>query len=98
MCSQAFADWATDRGINVRYIQPGKPNQNAFIERFNRTYRTEVLHAYLFSTIEQVRAISDRWLREYNEYRPHESLGDVPPVQYLPRLTTAPNLYQTLST
>ncbi len=98
MCSQAFTNWSRDRGIAIRYIQPGKPNQNAFIERFNRTYRTEVLDAYLFSTLEQVRAITDRWLRDYNEYRPHESLGDVPPVQFLPRLTTAPNLYQRMPT
>ncbi len=98
MCSQAFTDWAHEKGIKVRYIQPGKPNQNAFIERFNRTYRTEVLDAYLFSTLEQVRAITDQWLRDYNEYRPHESLGNIPSVQFLPRLTTAPNLYQAMST
>ena len=98
MCSQAFTDWAGDRGIHVRYIQPGKPDQNAFIERFNRTYRTEVLDAYLFSTLEQVRTITDQWLRDYNEYRPHESLGNIPPVQFLPRLTMAPNLYQAMST
>ncbi|MGB6008409.1 IS3 family transposase [Castellaniella sp.] len=93
ICSQAFTDWARDRGITIRYIQPGKLNQNAFIERFNRTYRTEVLDAYLFSTLELVRAITDRWLRDYNEYRPHESLGELPPVQFLPRLTTAQDLY-----
>lgn len=75
MCSQTFTDWAGDRGIHVRYIQPGKPNQNAFIERFNRTYRTEVLDAYLFSTLEQVRAITDRWLRDYNEYVPTNRWG-----------------------
>ncbi len=98
MCSQAFTDWAADRGIHIRYIQPGKPNQNAFIERFNRTYCTEVLDAYLFSTLEQVRAITDRWLRDDNEYRPHASLGDIPPVQFLPRLTTVQNLYQRVPT
>lgn len=98
LVSQAFTEWAAAKGIAVRYIQPGKPNQNAFIERFNRTYRTEVLDAHLFANLEQVQAITDQWLVEYNEYRPHEALGGVPPAQYMPRLTHAPNLYRPLST
>ena len=75
-----------------------KPNQNAFIERFNRTYRTEVLDAYLFTNLEQVQTITDQWLVDYNEYRPHEALGNIPPVQFMPRLTRVPNLYRTMST
>jgi len=98
LVSQAFTEWATAKGIAVRYIQPGKPNQNAFIERFNRTYRTEVLDAHLFANLEQVQAITERWLLDYNEYRPHEALGGIPPAQFMPRLTHAPNLYRPLST
>jgi putative transposase len=98
MVSEAFTAWAAARGVAVRYIQPGKPNQNAFIERFNRTYRTEVLDAHLFANLEQVQAITERWLADYNEYRPHEALGGVPPVQFMLRLTHAPNLYRLLST
>nr|WP_232468116.1 transposase family protein [Bordetella genomosp. 13] len=86
LVSQAFTEWAAAKGIAVRYIQPGKPNQNAFIERFNRAYRTEVLDAHLFANLEQVQAITDQWLVDYNEYRPHEALGGVPPVLYMPRL------------
>jgi len=98
MVSEAFTEWAAAKGIAVRYIQPGKPNQNAFIERFNRTYRTEVLDAHLFANLEQVQAITEQWLVDYNEYRPHEALGGIPPVQFMPRLTHAPNLYRPLST
>ncbi len=98
MTSQQFMDWAQTRDIYIRYIQPGKPNQNAFIERFNRTYREEVLSAHLFDNIRQVQEITEQWLYEYNENRPHESLGNIPPTQFMPRLTTAPILYNELST
>jgi putative transposase len=59
-----------------------KPNQNAFIERFNRTYRTEVLNAYVFEWSEQVREIIAEWLQSYNEERPHDALEGVPPATY----------------
>ncbi|HNB45695.1 MAG TPA: transposase, partial [Burkholderiaceae bacterium] len=55
---------------------------------FNRTFRTEVLDAYLFNSIEQVQAIADDWLTQYNECRPHDSLGGVPPKQFMHRLIT----------
>ncbi|WP_374428139.1 integrase core domain-containing protein [Ideonella dechloratans] len=76
-----------------------EPNQNAYIERFNRTFRTEVLDAYLFNSIEQVQAIADDWLTQYNEYRPHDALGGVPPKQFMPRLihTTAADSRNQLS-
>ena len=98
LVSRMFTEWAAAKSIAIRYIQPGKPNQNAFIERFNRTYRTEVLDAYLFTNLEQVQAITDQWLIDYNEYRPHEALGNIPPVQFMPRITTVSNLYRTMST
>ena len=58
---------------------------NAYIERFNRTYRDEVLSAYPFESTEQVQQITDDWLIEYNELRPHDSLWRVPPLTYMPR-------------
>jgi len=58
------------------------PTSNAFIERFNRSYREEVLDAYLFDSLEQVRAITETWLETYNTERPHESLGQVPPLSF----------------
>ena len=80
--SHVFADWCKHHGIELRYIQPGKPNQNAFIERFNRTYRHEVLDAYVFESLQQVREITRRWIIEYNEERPHDSLGKIPPTMF----------------
>ena len=85
LTSHAFVDWAKEREIALCFIAPGKPNQNAFIERFNRTYRTEVLNAYVFESVEQVQQITEDWLVEYNEQRPHDSLGRVPPLTYSPR-------------
>ena len=70
-------------------VQPGKPDQNAYIERFNRSYRTEVLNAHLFESIAELRVLTDTWLRVYNGERPHDSLGRVPPHTFLPRPTTA---------
>jgi putative transposase len=69
-------------GMMIQYIEPGQPNQNAYIERFNRTYRDEVQDLHLFETLEQVRGITHRWLIDYNEHRPHGSLGDLLPSEY----------------
>ena len=82
-----FAGWCADHGIALRYIQPGKPNQNAFVERFNRTFRHEVLDAYVFESLDQVREISAEWMREYNEERPHDTLDGMPPTSFRVRMT-----------
>ncbi len=81
----ALAEWCDAHGVELVHIQPGKPNQNAFIERFNRTYRTEVLDAWVFTSLAEVRAVTEQWLEMYNTERPHRSLGGVPPRTYLPR-------------
>lgn len=88
MTARAFAEWCRENQVKTDYIQPGKPNQNAYIERFNRTYRTEVLDPHVFSTLAQVRDISWAWLLSYNEERPHKSLGNIPPAEFKRRLTT----------
>jgi putative transposase len=87
--SQVFVDWCTAHGVAVHYLQPGKPDQNAYIERFNRSYRTEVLNAHLFESIAELRAITEQWLEIYNRERPHDSLGRVPPLTFLPRPSSA---------
>jgi putative transposase len=81
----------------MRDIQPGKPNQNAFIERFNRTYHTDVLHVYLFENLEQVPHITWNWLRKYNEQRPHRSIGRSPPAMFRRQLEDAGNSTLELS-
>lgn len=86
LTADVFVQWAKDQGVELWFIQPGKPNQNAFIERFNRSFREEVLNAYLFNSIREVQQVTEDWLAEYNTYRPHESLGNVPPTAFLPRM------------
>jgi len=81
--SGEFVGWAESAGMLIHYIQPGKPNQNAFIERFNRTYRNEVLDLYLFDNLEEAREATYWWTIEYNEERCHDSLGDLTPVEYM---------------
>lgn len=78
---EAFTAWAKAAGMAIQYIQPGKPNQNAFIERFNRTYREEVLDQHLFTSLDDVREATYWWMIEYNEERPHDSLGDMTPLE-----------------
>ena len=71
--------WFSKHGIELQFIQPGKPMQNGYVEQFNRTYRQDVLDAYLFEDIEQARLLSEEWMRDYNYDRPHESLeGKLP--------------------
>ncbi|XOV87019.1 MAG: IS3 family transposase [Pseudomonadota bacterium] len=89
--SIAVADWAEEHGIDLEFIQPGKPTQNSYIERFNRTYRDEILNMYVFKTLNEVRQITERWITEYNEERPHDSLEDLTPIEYLNKYQSAEN-------
>ncbi|QTD75048.1 Transposase [Yersinia ruckeri] len=82
LISLTLAQWAEEHGVVLEFIKPGKPTQNAFIERFNRTYRTEILDFYLFRTLNEVREITERWLNEYNSERPHKSLNNLTPEEY----------------
>ena len=85
LTAEVFTAWCDAQQIALRYIQPGKPDQNAFIERFNRTYREEVLDAYVFASLSEVQALTDDWLLAYNERRPHDALGRIPPTRFLSR-------------
>ena len=74
--------WSQAEGIEFRYIQPGKPTQNAYVERFNKSFRQGVLNAYQFEDINQIREVAADWINDYNHHRPHDSLGGIPPVKY----------------
>lgn len=81
--SQSLVDWANEHQITLMYIQPGKPTQNAYIERFNRTVRHEWLDMHLFESIEHAQYLATEWLWTYNNERPNSAIGGVPPRQLL---------------
>ena len=75
--------WAPRRGISISYIQPGKSQQNAYIERFNRTVRYEWLSQYYWKDIEEVQQYATQWMWRYNNERPNMALGGITPIQWL---------------
>ena len=79
--SAAFVAWADSAGLVIQYIPKGEPNQNAYIERFNRTYREEVLNLYLFRNLAEVRETTHWWRIDYNEHRPHDALEGRTPAE-----------------
>lgn len=70
------------KGIKLLYIPPGKPNKNGYIERFNRTFREDVLDAYIFESLSQLQLTSEQWRLKYNQNHPHQSLGGMSPVAF----------------
>ena len=83
--SAAFAGFCKDNQIEILYIQPGKPTQNAYIERFNRHFREDVLDAYLFESYEQFNVFVDKHRFDFNHNHPHDANGGLPPVVFAQR-------------
>lgn len=74
--------WCREHKVSLAFIQPGKPMQNGFVERCNGNIRKELLNAYVFSSLKEVREKTEEWRIDYNSSRPHKSLGYVPPAEY----------------
>ena len=81
--SETVKHWAKESGIRFEYIQPGKPQQNAYVERFNRTVRYEWLSQYHWTDLEEVRMYATDWMWMYNNERPNMALGGITPKQRL---------------
>ena len=80
--SHHYAMWCEANDIQPHHIQPGKPNQNGYIERFNRTYREDVLDAYIFESLSQLQVMSNKWQEDYNNGHPHQSLKGMTPIGF----------------
>ena len=81
--SDRLQQWCVENQIRLQFIQPGKPMQNGFVERNNGSLRKELLDAYLFYSLPEVRQMAQEWQQDYNYQRPHESLGNIPPVEFI---------------
>lgn len=89
-CGKAMLSWAHQYGIALRLIEPGKPNQNAYIESFNGRLRDECLNEHCFITLDHAKVLIEAWRREYNEERPKRILGGLTPTAYARQLVQQP--------
>jgi len=85
--SEKLAEWCNSKKITLIFIQPGKPTQNAYVERFNGSMRRELLNAYIFRTLDEVREKAEEWMFDYNNHRPHEALNNKTPADLLMEIT-----------
>jgi putative transposase len=81
--SKTLRNWAAENQIDLNFIQPGKPQQNAYIERFNRTVRYDWLNQYLFYSLSEAQEFATKWQWLYNNERPNMGLGGITPIQRL---------------
>ena len=81
--SRALEDWAYRRGVQLDFIRPGKPVENAFIESFNGRLRDECLNVHQFASLAEAQTIIEAWRMDYNHHRPHSSLGHLTPTEFM---------------
>lgn len=93
LISVNLLNYCEDNQILLYHIQPGKPQQNGFIERFNGSFRREFLNAYLFESLSQVRELAWYWQQDYNQSRTHESLNHLPPEAYRQHIYSLPTVH-----
>jgi putative transposase len=91
LVSARLVAWCEANHVARHHIQPGKPTQNAYIERFNRTFRAEVLNANLFQSLSEARDHVHHWMLTYNEECPHTTLGNLPPTVFRQQQTSPKN-------
>lgn len=94
----ALDAWAAQHGVQLHFIQPGKPVQNAFIESFNGKFRDECLNEHWFLTLQEAQRVIEAWRREYNEERTHSTIGDVTPHEFIRNHQTGAHPAQDLTT
>jgi len=80
--STHLSDWCEKQGIDLHWIQPGKPTQDAYIERCNGSFRRELLDAHLFWSLAHARQLVDEWMLDYNTQRPHQALNFMTPIEF----------------
>lgn len=90
--SKTFTHWCEKNFIEIKYIKPGKPMQNGYIERFDRYYREDVRDTYYFEDFYQLQKLSNHWKQYYNNNHLHKCLGNKPPAEFMPRFGDEINL------
>ncbi len=93
--SHAMDLWAYRHGVKIDFSRPGKPTDNAFVESFNGTFRAECLDTHWFVDLKEARQLIEAWRREYNESRPHRSLGDRTPSEFASQIAASRDLAAT---
>ncbi len=97
LTSLAMLRWASEHEVDLHFIDPGKPAQNAWIESFNARVRDEFLNMHLFRSLPEARSAARIWLADYNEVRPHSSLNDLTPTEFVASLSINPTLQASVA-
>ena len=92
--SKEYKKWCHENDIIPIYSEPGRPMQNGYVERHNRTFREDILDAYLFTTVQQFNIIAEKWMDDFNKYHPHKALNKMSPIEFADRRQPSFGLYK----